>query len=176
MSGFIYIWFDRKHKRYYIGSHWGKEDDGYICSSSWMKQAYKKRPEDFKRRIIVRNIESKNLLIKEEHRWLSMIKQEELKGKRYYNIVNSAKNPWWTDEYRKLSIGEKISRAKKGKKKSKEHIEKMANRVRGSKHTDETKQKMSNSHLGHTGYWTGKKISEEHKKKISIGMIKARSK
>jgi len=28
--GFVYIWFDRKHKRYYIDSHWGKEDDSYI--------------------------------------------------------------------------------------------------------------------------------------------------
>ena len=31
--GFVYIWFDRKHKRYYIGCHWGHEDDGYVCSS-----------------------------------------------------------------------------------------------------------------------------------------------
>lgn len=21
-SGFVYIWFDKKHKRFYIGSHW----------------------------------------------------------------------------------------------------------------------------------------------------------
>ena len=52
--GFIYIWRDRKHKRYYIGSHWGTEDDGYICSSPWMSQAYKHRPNDFKRRILQR--------------------------------------------------------------------------------------------------------------------------
>ena len=25
--GFVYIWFDRKHRRFYIGSHWGTEDD-----------------------------------------------------------------------------------------------------------------------------------------------------
>ncbi len=27
--GFIYLWRDRKHNRYYLGSHWGSEDDGY---------------------------------------------------------------------------------------------------------------------------------------------------
>ena len=52
--GFVYIWYDRKHKRYYIGSHWGTEDDGYICSSKWMMQAYKLRPKDFTRKIISR--------------------------------------------------------------------------------------------------------------------------
>ena len=36
--GFVYIWYDRKHKRYYIGCRWGTENDGYICSSSWMKK------------------------------------------------------------------------------------------------------------------------------------------
>ena len=52
--GFIYVWYDKKHKRYYVGSHWGHEDDGYICSSSWMRKAYRRRPSDFRRRIIAR--------------------------------------------------------------------------------------------------------------------------
>lgn len=26
--GFVYIWRDRKYNRYYIGCHWGREDDG----------------------------------------------------------------------------------------------------------------------------------------------------
>ena len=49
--GFIYLWRDRKHNRYYVGCHWGTTDDEYICSSRWMKQAYKHRPYDFKRKI-----------------------------------------------------------------------------------------------------------------------------
>jgi len=28
--GFVYLWYDKKHKRYYIGCRWGKENDGYI--------------------------------------------------------------------------------------------------------------------------------------------------
>ena len=64
--GFVYIWRDRKHARYYIGSHWGTEDDGYVCSSFWMKQAYKLRSEDFRRRILFRTDDRILLRQKEE--------------------------------------------------------------------------------------------------------------
>ena len=83
--GFVYIWYDRKHKRYYIGCHWGNIDDGYVCSSNWMRDAYKRRPEDFKRRILTNNISERHLIYPEEFKWLSLIKSEEL-GKRYYNL------------------------------------------------------------------------------------------
>lgn len=85
-TGFIYIWFDRKHKKYYIGSHLGTEYDGYVCSSRWMRQSYKRRPHDFKRRILQRNIE-KRLLKEQEYQWLKLIKEDEL-GFRYYNLNN----------------------------------------------------------------------------------------
>ena len=84
--GIVYLWYDRKHKRYYIGCHWGTEDDGYICSSTWMKKSYKIRPQDFKRRILFfsNSISYLNLL-EEEAKWLSLIPEDEL-GKKYYNI------------------------------------------------------------------------------------------
>lgn len=110
--GFVYIWFDRKHKRYYIGSHWGTEDDGYICSSSWMKQAYKRRPNDFKRRILSLIYTCRKDLLEEEYYWLSMIKKEELKGIRYYNIVNY-KNGHWTSENYEEDVRKRISIATK---------------------------------------------------------------
>ena len=78
--GFVYLWYDKKHKRYYIGCHWGYEDDGYICSSRWMRKSYKRRKNDFKRRILSR-IYNRNVLIEEEHKWLQLIKSKEL-GKR----------------------------------------------------------------------------------------------
>ena len=40
--GFVYIWYDKKRKMYYIGSHWGTDDDGYICSSNRMRDAYRR--------------------------------------------------------------------------------------------------------------------------------------
>jgi hypothetical protein len=99
---------DKKHKRYYIGCHWGDENDGYICSSTWMLQAYKKRPQDFKRKILERyDDRSKSNEI--EHRWLQMMKPEELKGVRYYNIHNYRFGHWSSDESSRLTVGEKIS-------------------------------------------------------------------
>lgn len=89
MYGFVYIWFDRKHKRFYIGSHKGTYDDGYICSSSWMVRAYKRRPDDFKRRILSVVDTNREDLLAEEQRYLNMIRKEEL-GKRYYNLKTNA--------------------------------------------------------------------------------------
>jgi hypothetical protein len=105
--GFIYIWFDRKHKKYYIGSHWGNENDGYICSSGWMNRAYKNRPYDFKRKIIIKIIDRTKLL-EEEHKWLSMINEKELKIK-YYNLRNHAFGHWTTYPEKVKTISKKIS-------------------------------------------------------------------
>ena len=84
--GFVYIWFDRRRKMYYIGSHKGHPDDGYICSSTWMRNTYNRHKEDFRRRIIaIITEQDRKLILAEEQKWLSMIKQEEL-GKKYYNL------------------------------------------------------------------------------------------
>jgi len=111
--GFVYIWYDRKHKRYYIGSHWGSIDDGYICSSTWMRDAYKRRPDDFKRRIIEIIWSSKiDTLLREQH-YLSFIKPHEKKT-RYYNIQTSVKA--YIDSLEKdnrKSVRQKISDTKK---------------------------------------------------------------
>ena len=69
--GFVYIWRDKKRKMYYIGSHWGTEDDGYICSSDRMRKAYRRRPDDFKRRVISRIDTNREELLDEEHRLLA---------------------------------------------------------------------------------------------------------
>ena len=110
--GFVYIWFDRKHKRYYIGSHWGTEDDGYICSSTWMRNAYKYRPNDFKRKIIARVYDSKSALLQKEYEYLSLIESDEL-GKKYYNLTNHLNGHWMTDEEYAKNLSERISQKTK---------------------------------------------------------------
>lgn len=118
-SGFVYIWYDRKHTRFYVGCHWGYEDDGYVCSSDWMMKAYKIRPEDFKRRMLTKNIESRPALYIEEQRWLDMIEPTEIKPTndtpRYYNLQLKSKDAWHIHEDKRLTIGAKISAAKTGK-------------------------------------------------------------
>ena len=123
--GFVYIWRDRKYNRYYIGSHWGTEDDGYICSSRLMRQSYNRRPEDFKRRLLKKIYTNRKDLLREEYRWLSMIdksktfvanKTPESKSNiRYYNIHLDEQYQWWSEDSKILTVGEKISEANKGK-------------------------------------------------------------
>lgn len=129
--GFVYIWYDKKHKRYYIGSHWGTENDGYICSSAWMNLSYKKRPNDFKRRIV--EYTDKKRIHEVEHRWLQMIKEEEL-GKRYYNLKNHRFGHWSTTDKAK-TVSEKQTATLK------QTLSKLT--------AEERKQKF--------GYWKGKK-------------------
>ena len=110
--GFVYLWFDVKHKRFYVGCRWGKEDDGYVCSSNWMKQAYKHRPQDFKRRILSRIYTNRQDLLAEEYKWLSMMKKDEL-GNKYYNLHNHHFNHWSSDLNTLLSVKQKVSQTKK---------------------------------------------------------------
>lgn len=106
--GFVYIWRDRKHNRCYIGCHWGTEDDGYICSSNWMRRSYRRRPNDFKRRILAKIWSSRSNLLVEEGKWLGLI-QGHLLGVKYYNLRNTPSNHWTADEDKRLTIGQKIS-------------------------------------------------------------------
>ena len=105
--GFVYIWRDCKHNRYYIGSHWGTETDGYVCSSRWMKKTYKRRPQDFKRKILVKIYSTKKQLLEQEYKWLSLISDEEL-GKKYYNFTKHKNGHWTAEDYEK-DIRKRIS-------------------------------------------------------------------
>lgn len=51
-QAFVYCWTDHKTNKLYIGSHKGSIDDGYVCSSKYMMEEYKSRPEDFTRQIV----------------------------------------------------------------------------------------------------------------------------
>jgi len=92
--GFIYIWRDKVRNMYYVGSHEGDPDDGYISSSHWLTSEVRYRPNDFKRRII-KLIDIQDMKT-EEYRLLNMIKEHEF-GKRYYNLKHGKPKgvaPW----------------------------------------------------------------------------------
>lgn len=163
--GFVYIWFDRKHKRYYVGCHWGNINDGYICSSSWMKKAYKIRPYDFKRKILKMGLERPQMYI-EEQRYFDMIKPYELK-KRYYNLTLSCKKPWHQYPESVKTVGQKISHSKKGKttvpcspEKAKKISDSKKKKIAdGWTFTEEHRAKLREAKLG-------KKLSPEHRAKV----------
>jgi len=114
--GFIYIWYDRKNKRFYVGRHWGTVDDGYICSSKTMREAHRRRPNDFKRRI-VSETNNKEELIREEQRWLNMINPTEV-GIRYYNKTLKSTTPSTAGYNHSVETRQKISESNKGKVRS----------------------------------------------------------
>lgn len=152
-EGFIYIWYDCYRKMFYLGCHWGTEDDGYICSSNRMRDAHRRRPQDFRRRIIQKGIEKASLK-DVEHMWLRLIKDEEL-GTRFYNLTKQKSGfgtgarqnaRYWLGKRRPVETKVKISQALKGRS--------------GTAHTADTKAKMSQSKKG-------KVFSEEHRRKLS---------
>ena len=168
--GFVYLWYDKKHCRYYVGSHWGTETDSYICSSPWMKSSYKRRSQDFRRRILKRIYSNRKDLIAEEFRYLGMIKEEEL-GTRYYNLrihatytrghskkqhtqetkdkISKAKkeNPtkFWYGKTRDLETKQKISKAKIGTIQTQEHKQINSSKIKELWKDPQWREKMLNA-------------------------------
>lgn len=155
--GFIYIWFDKKNKRYYIGRRWGNINDGYICSSQWMKSAIKSRPNDFKRKILKTNISSKQELRKEEYKYLSLIESHEF-GTKYYNLKNNALGyrPKETYNGHTEETKQKISKTKK---------QNPTKYWQGKRRSEETKQKISKTKKQNPSIQT-KKHKEKNSNKI----------
>lgn len=138
--GFVYIWRDRKRKKYCIGSHFGPLDDGYITSTGHMKNAYKKRPEDFTRRILYLHPHRDNTTLKAmEQRWLDLIKDDQL-GLKYYNIKKTATG-WQKGMPRSFATKSKISSTLRGRPKPEGFNI-------GRKHSDETLRKMRETAKG----------------------------
>lgn len=116
MQGFIYIWRDKVRNMFYIGSHVGTPDDGYISSSRWLTSEVNYRPNDFRRKIL-KYVKIDQLKL-EEYRLINTIKDYEF-GKRYYNLKqgkppgtapwNKGKTGVYSDEHRK-----RISEWRKG--------------------------------------------------------------
>jgi hypothetical protein len=166
-SGFIYLWYDRKHKRFYLGKHWGPEDDGYICSSTWMKRAYKRRPEDFgERKILQRIYTNRKDLGEAERQWGLLIKEEEL-GTRYYNLHRPGAPQWHDDPETRASVGQKISKANSGEKhrtpENLAHLKRLSEANKGRVFSEESRRKISASK-------TGKKLSQEHVEAMRKGV------
>jgi hypothetical protein len=166
--GFVYIWYDRKRKMYYVGSHWGTIEDGYICSSNRMRDAYRRRPQDFKRRILSYVYTNRTDLYESEQRYFDMMNKEYFR-KKYYNICSVVKTHWSADEVKRHEVakkikaaetGPKISKALKGREVSKEHRKRISETL---------KRKGIKPKEPHR--WTkDNPMSEEGKKAISEGI------
>jgi len=149
-TGFIYIWKNIKENKFYIGSHLGTFNDGYIGSGLLFKPAYQNSPSSFRRRILEKNIPKKDLLIREE-KWLSLIKDSDL-GKKYYNLKKIAEG------------GDIVSTLSKEKRQ--QHKEKSIKaRTQGWKKWA-TKENLSKAAKKRRSKWT-EKTCKQHGQKLS---------
>jgi hypothetical protein len=161
-EAFVYCWVDRATNKLYVGSHKGSTDDGYICSSKHMLKEYKERPTDFSRQIVAEGLHSD--MRKFEGAILKSVNAKN--DEQFYNKHNNDGlyfDGWSSDtmtEEHKKNIG----KAGKGRKISPEHAHKLHEGRRRSKnspehtaaivavrkntkHTEITRQKMSNAKL-----------------------------
>lgn len=146
--GFVYKWNDFYNGKYYIGSHLGDVNDGYVGSGSYFKKAYKKRKECFSREI---------LYIGKDYIELEEFILQELDCKNdinSYNLTNNARGVSMQSEESKR----KISKSKKGNTYfSKEHRKKLSEKKKGELHPC----------YGTEGYYKGMKHSKESRLKMS---------
>ncbi len=176
MEAFAYCWTDHKDNKLYVGSRKGTPDDGYICSSKYMLEQYKLRPQDFTRQIIA------------EGKFIDIRKLEEVilktvdaaKSKDYYNQSNSDGKfilKFHTEASKQaIGIGNKGNRrtdlsernrlglsVETRQKISDNHYDVSGknNPMFGSKHTIEAKNKMS---VNRIGKGTGNKSIETRQK------------
>ena len=174
--GFVYIWYDKKRKMYYIGCHWGTEDDGYICSSNRMRNAYRRRPEDFRRRIIGK-FDNKIEMLINENEWLTLIGKENL-GKKYYNLKDCQFNHWSVEEQNSVKIKKTISERTKeamNKPEIREKYEKGLSKRNTRSSDPEVREKRRKSMLGKNKVKTDKQLEAARnaaKKRIGVPLSK----
>lgn len=174
-EGFIYVWYDRKRKMYYVGCHWGTIDDGYICSSDRMREAYRRRQYDFTRRVVQRGILRESLL-DEEHKWLQLISPHEL-GTKYYNLRQHKWGHWSTDSENSKNTTEKLKAYwTEEKREARSEVMKANNPMKNPDSVAKMEESLKGTtpwNKGKIGVQTstrkGKKVgphTEEHKEKI----------
>lgn len=91
--GFVYMWTNLKNGMKYIGSHHGKEDDGYIGSGVYFRIAYDKHPEHFARTILEINdvVDDVNYTQALEQKYFDQVENINLR-EDYYNLSPTAAN------------------------------------------------------------------------------------
>lgn len=142
--GFVYNWKNSINGKFYLGSHKGTPDDGYIGSGKYFKRALKKYGiENFERRILY--VGTKYIKIEEGY----LVILDCSSNKNYYNLKNKALGGGKPSADTKR----KISKALKGKKRQ--------------PHSADTRLKMSASRMGENNPRYGKPVTDEHKARIS---------
>jgi len=168
---YVYLWYDKLYKWFYLGYTNGK-DPYYKGSGKNFKKEYKKRPNDFKRRLLAKSLNILEMRALEDR--LIEIRKSRF-GISYYNmpnggggvishtdkvkkVISEAKIKNWQDpKYKKKKLKDGFQSGEKhfrfGKSLSKEHKESMSKIMKTEysyerTHTSESRKKRSQAQLG----------------------------
>ena len=154
--GFVYKITNTRNGKAYVGQHKGTDFGEYWGSGLMLNRAYEKYGKESFTREIVRYASSTDELNFLECYYIQFFGSKSPNG---YNIASGGNGGFTgilTEESRK-----KISAFHKGKPKTEEHrarISKARKGLPGLKHTEETKKKISESHMGIEPWNKGKGI------------------
>jgi hypothetical protein len=103
-EAFIYLWYDARNKKYYLGSHKGKPTDNYAHSSAVMESfTMNTKPSYMHRKILVEGtheemleLESKLQTNRKERCWDRYYNDQVCDG-LYYGFGSGENNPNWKD-------------------------------------------------------------------------------
>ena len=151
--GFVYKWINTQNNKWYIGSHAGDIDDGYIASGVLIKKALKKYGLNlFIREILYQGPDFK------KYEETILIETDAANDSLSYNLKNT-------------SIGGDVWIGRKDTPEYQEYLKKISqprekNPMFGKTHTNEIKKIISEKNLGNTAWNKGLSnyMSEEHKK------------
>jgi group I intron endonuclease len=135
--GFVYIWINKANGKKYVGAHAGTEDDGYIGSGTVFKKAIAKYGVcGFDRKILYREYESLQNLFRRESEIINELNA--VFSSEYYNLTNY--DPKFVD----------CASGNKHRIMTEETKEKMRRAKLGTKASDSTRLKMSETRRGRT--------------------------
>jgi len=164
VEGFVYKWINTRNGKWYIGSHKGSVDDGYIGSGKVFVRAYKKHKEYFERHILYVGLDFREV---EE---LILETLDASSDKNSYNLKNSSvggdTSMFFTEESRR--------RMSEGSRKKDYSIpmpqdvrDKISKSLTGRKISDNLRKKYSEIRKGEANPFFGKQHTEETRRKIS---------
>jgi group I intron endonuclease len=161
--GIVYRWINIENQKWYIGSHFGFLDDGYISSGKVFQAAYNKHKNKMVRQILYMGSEHR----KAEEFYLLLL--DAARDRQSYNMKNTAIGGGVPVENLSAETRAKISEALRRRVRKPLTIEqrqKISNTLTGKKLPEELKQRFIEMRQGDKNYFYGKKHSEESKEKM----------
>ena len=129
-TGFVYRWYDTSNSKFYIGSHKGSPNDGYLGGGVLFRRAYAKRPESFIREIMYTGVNYR------EYEQIILDYEDAANSNEFYNLVNQAWGGSPKGIKKKASTRVKMSKASKGITKSDKHRENVSKSMIGKTGAD----------------------------------------